>query len=728
MADDVLASFMVALGFKVDSASQNSATKSMADYEKAIKDTEARVTKVRADNAKAAIQIGALKELAQAREALEAAKAAAKIAEAEREKATAAERSTKRIADAERERAKAHGEATAFAIAKFALLIAAMQRAASAASGALTNTVADFNRLYYVSGRTGSSVASLKALGYAFEQTGSSAHDAISAVESFTQAMRTNPGAKQFVDNLGVDKNLGGVERLISAVDKLNERHAPYIAQQYATGILGLSVEQYNQFTLQGREMKRLLDQRREFAKSIGLDEEQGAQASKRFAQALGEISMMAETTFQRVLIDVMPRLTGWIEKARNWLKEHQGGIKEWIDWAEEKIRAFATAVEGYFKGSVANGFEDLFGEELGKKFDRFNERLTKLADALKVIAGFVRTLAPYAKELFGREVLSTGVNTAVSGTLNGLGGAGTVGAVPPVDNRTWYEKILPNALGGKPAPEGSRGGIFARARRARGGAGDGDAGRLNARAPEGPGRYRPQYSLSDADLDQRVINTIAGEVSTKNSEGVDAVINNMLNRVGSKGWGRSGNLLEVARAKGQYAGYREAGETESEFVRSRIRAIASGGVPDNTNGANSYRAESYYRGEGSGRTWAQTSKIGPNVAGNRYGFVSGIPNGPYAPYATPKDALAPASAIRGLPPGMTPGGFDPNNIMQPAPAGASPVTNNNSNSSKAVTQNITNNVKVDGASAPREQGRIIQSSLNAVHGLALANAQSAVA
>ncbi|WP_342106291.1 hypothetical protein [Methylobacterium sp. SI9] len=161
-----------------------------------------------------------------------------------------------------------------------------------------------------------------------------------------------------------------------------------------------------------------------------------------------------------------------------------------------------------------------------------------------------------------------------------------------------------------------------------------GDSGRFNAAPPEAEGTYRPRYDVRGADLDQRVINTIAGEVSTRNSGGVDVVISNMLNRVGTRSWGPSANLLEVSRARGQYAGYRRASEAESEFIRERIRAVASGGVPDNTQGSNSYRAESYYRGEGRNRTWARTSRIGPSVAGNRYGYVPGAPNGPYAPYA----------------------------------------------------------------------------------------------
>lgn len=209
-----------------------------------------------------------------------------------------------------------------------------------------------------------------------------------------------------------------------------------------------------------------------------------------------------------------------------------------------------------------------------------------------------------------------------------GGGRFGGLGGVPPVQPRAGGPaERVGRALRGEPQE----------------GAGN---GRLNVRAPEKPGQYRPEYPLGEADLDQRVINTIAGEVSTKNPEGVDAVVNNMLNRVGAKGWGPSKNLLEVARAPGQYAGYRKAGEAESEFVRSRIKAIASGGVPDNTEGANSYRAESYYRqtmGRGKGY-WAGRADIGPNVGGNRYAFESGFPNGPYAPFD--RNAIKTARAL----------------------------------------------------------------------------------
>ena len=173
-------------------------------------------------------------------------------------------------------------------------------------------------------------------------------------------------------------------------------------------------------------------------------------------------------------------------------------------------------------------------------------------------------------------------------------------------------------------------------------GGGDGDAGAFSARQPGAAGTYRPVYNLSDADLDQRVVNTIAGEVSTKNPEGVDAVVNNMLNRVGSKGWGPSRNLLEVARAKGQYAGYRQASAAETERIRSRIRAIASGGVPDNTHGSNAYRA-AYYHGPWYQKHAASSVVIG----GNRFAYEGGVRNGPFAPYDKPKGGATYADESR---------------------------------------------------------------------------------
>jgi hypothetical protein len=159
--------------------------------------------------------------------------------------------------------------------------------------------------------------------------------------------------------------------------------------------------------------------------------------------------------------------------------------------------------------------------------------------------------------------------------------------------------------------------------------------------APGKQGTYRPVYQLNEADLSDDVINTIAGEARLSDSRSLDGVVNNLFNRLGTKDWGPSGNLHEVARAPGQYAGYRKATKEEAEMIRQRIREVASGAVPDPTNGADAYRASYYLEGEGRGKTFDRLAQSqGYNdVGGNVYAKDPNVEPGPYATYSAEKIA-----------------------------------------------------------------------------------------
>jgi hypothetical protein len=155
------------------------------------------------------------------------------------------------------------------------------------------------------------------------------------------------------------------------------------------------------------------------------------------------------------------------------------------------------------------------------------------------------------------------------------------------------------------------------------------DSGNL----PGEPGLYRPVYNLSADDLSDAVINTIAGE-ALNNQASIDGVINNMLNRVGvEKNWT---NLRGVARAPGQYAGYRKASKDQAEFIRARIKAIASGSVPSNIGTATEFRAEYYVKGAGYGKTFERKARaqgyLQPGKGDNVYATT--FAPGPYAPYS----------------------------------------------------------------------------------------------
>lgn len=722
--DNTIASFLVALGFDVNQGSLNTAKKSVADYEKAVREAEKRIEDARWEGAKAADEIAKLTREANLKEA----RAALATAQ-EKEKA-------------EKETAQKRQERNKEFMAGMSRLALAATAAATAISYAVNRVTQAFDNLGFVSARTGASVQSLNSLGYAFKQVGGSSQQAVSAVEKFAQALRTNEGLKSYVQGLGVDTTKDMADQLLDTVDALS-KHEYQVGSREA-GMLGISEEDYKLLTQYAAKVKEYRAEYDATTKSLGVNSKEAADASMAFQRTLTRLQATVSALGDKLMVSLAPALEAIVKRFQDWISanpekvEHiMRGIADAIVWLAEKLGAMVT----WFAGSEGDAFM--------KRWDAFADRVKSIASAFETIFGVLKKIA-------GVTQLSTilgAYDKAITGILAGPAAferahGGAVGVPGPVvDNRSVYERYAPTILGGKPdpnAPEGKRrGGIFRRGERAAE-----EFGRLNAREPEGPGRYRPQYKVGEADLDQRVINTIAGEVSTKNPAGVDAVINNMLNRVGAKGWGPSGNLLEVARAPGQYAGYRKAGPSESEFVRQRIQAIASGGVPDNTNGSNSYRAESYYRGEGANKTWARTSVMGPNVGGNRYGFVPGVANGPYAPYATPKDVPPPAVKITapkievkggengsgaapeihlpGVPRMMQMPGFDAKDYMKPAPEASPSVVNNGGSTSKSVTQTFHNKTTITGAENPRQAAAIMEGAFGRMHNLALANAQSA--
>lgn len=225
-------------------------------------------------------------------------------------------------------------------------------------------------------------------------------------------------------------------------------------------------------------------------------------------------------------------------------------------------------------------------------------------------------------------------------GTLGNPGAVAARGAMPigggytpgyPGGRSPSYGSVTPSPGGGTPSTPGTPS--------PSGTPPSPGGGSPDLRTPSAPGMYRPARQLTDRDLSPQVINVIAGEAYTNNPTSVDAVINNMFNRLGSKSY-KSNDLHDVVTAPGQYTGHRRATPKEREFIESRIRAIASGSQPDITNGANEYRATSYVRGAGRGKTFARTAAEQGNLelGGNTYARTKYQP-GPYAAYSAEERA-----------------------------------------------------------------------------------------
>lgn len=703
MADDVFASFLVALGFKVDTASQSTAKKSVADYQRAVEQAEKAIEDARWAGAKTEEEIAKLTRetnLRLAREALQRAK--------DEEKAEA-DKAQKR-----KQRAK-----------EFADGLAAMATAATAAAAAVGYAVGKvtgiFDNLYFQAQRSGTSVQSLRALGYAFSQTGGTAQQAAAAVDHFTTALRDNPGLRKFVQDLGVDDKLQGVDKLLATVDALNKRE-PYVTARQHAELLGISEGDYNLLTRQAEAIKRYRAEYDEITKRIGVNGDDAAKASTTFQRTLGTLQATAGALADKLLIQLAPALEQVTQGFLDWIKSHPEQvdhivkrISDGIVWLSQKI----TQLVEWFAGSD--------GEAFVKRWDDFSDRIAAIGHAFEVVWGVLKKIDEWLHlsalygfiDKLGTLILSGrfGLGGVVQDAL-GIGGGGGGGGAP-ADNRRWYEKILPKALGGKDAPGGPiPGGTTPIGREAR---------NQNAQTIIG--------ELRRAGYNNNAIAAVVGSMQTESSFNPRAHNNITGGHTGLWQWdstrwpkikrwieSQGGDPYDAAWQTKAWVGEHNAkpGDPLYDTGRTQRGGAILRNTPSIDDAIHGVReSERFGVGEEGGRA-AKARGWLPHVAAS--GDQKPDP-------ATP--APPPAAGIRGLP-NMTPGGFDPNRInpqsaMQPAPAAASPVTNNTSTSNKAVTQHITNNTTVNEAKSPRESGRVMESALARVHDLALSNAQTAV-
>jgi hypothetical protein len=229
-------------------------------------------------------------------------------------------------------------------------------------------------------------------------------------------------------------------------------------------------------------------------------------------------------------------------------------------------------------------------------------------------------------EDIFQSDFLGKPYKGQVAGAV-GQGAKAVAQALPPMGQARLAEQINPISQAAQQPPASASGLMSAKA---------GPIG--NTAATDfgwlfNGGGKKP-YTLTANDLSPKMINKIAGEALANNPESVDAVIHNILNRVGGEGFsGKTDSMYDVAFSPGQYTGNRKPGAEEAAMIKSRLEAIASGQVPDPTGGSTEYRAASYVKGEGRGKDFAQRAASGDyqNIGENVFGVMPGTKPGPYA-------------------------------------------------------------------------------------------------
>lgn len=626
MSHEVLKELLIAVGFKTDESSYKRATTLIANVEKQL-----------VANEKAAKEREASEKSRVANQTLRAAEVASNL----------------RMVGA--------------AVAGFATLAAG---ALSAVTTAVKNGIGEFDRLAYVSGRTGASVNNIKAIGYAFSQTGSSAEAAVQALESFAKARRANLGVDAMIRSYGVSTQGDSSEVLANSLDAITKRYPQYTSQQIA-GLFGISPDEVDHWIRYRKEIAQFEQQYKDLQRTFGVNGGEMARASTAISRAMGEWSGVIEVLRDKMVSLFLPAVEAVAK-----------GLSELLSYvtSEENVAAFAA----YFDKPIA----------AVKELARL---LKVLYDQFVVLFEYVRN-SPLGKIIgavnpgFIRDRLLDAVVPSAQAATNPEGDTTAGGGKPGIVQRGW--NAVKRAFGGG-ATEDTSGGRLRQSGGLAAGAKESydfwiGKGFTPAQAAglvgmeEGESKFNPR-AVGDGGL--------AHGAFQHHPDRRRAILR-----------GTGINVDTAKHAQQLEAAWWELNNTERGAL-AKIKAATS---PGEAAAAGVWHFERPDDKAGEARLRGQYA--------NRWHRQFGT--------ATPEKPVAVLPRAQGAPAVMSPGTFNVDDALRSQPMGS--VSNSNDNS-RSATMNSNVNVTVNGASDPQATASAVTRGVGQAHDMSLRNVQTAI-
>lgn len=186
--------------------------------------------------------------------------------------------------------------------------------AAAAATAAAVVKVSDqFDDLYYASQRLRASVTNIKAFGYGVSQMGGTAEGARQSLEGLAEFLRSNPGGEGFLASLGI-RTRDGNGALRDTTDMMRDlgeqfQRMPYFLAKVRAGMLGID-ETTLQALIRGTDLWS-----QEYADMAG-DLDEAAEASARFMQMVRRLRAELEIGMFKTLLKIQEAIGPGLERA----------------------------------------------------------------------------------------------------------------------------------------------------------------------------------------------------------------------------------------------------------------------------------------------------------------------------------------------------------------------------------------------------------------------------
>lgn len=175
----------------------------------------------------------------------------------------------------------------------------------------------EYDKLYWASKRLGSSVGDIKAAEYGLTQFGGSAQGVRSALEGINQFVRSNPGGKGFLQAIGVaPQDVDDAAASLKDLSAIFKKMPYYQAQRYA-GMFGIDPQTLQAMLRDTGEFSRKYS---DFAKSIGLDQDEAAAKANEFMTQFRMLKAEGELLMAGFGLDVLNRILPLLEKFSTWM------------------------------------------------------------------------------------------------------------------------------------------------------------------------------------------------------------------------------------------------------------------------------------------------------------------------------------------------------------------------------------------------------------------------
>lgn len=268
---------------------------------------------------------------------------------------------------------------------------------------------------------------------------GGTAAGAQSSLESLARQMR-NPGVQSMIKALGVATEANGKRRdsvdILTDLGKALAKMPRVQADQYAQ-ILGIDDTTLSALI---KGPQKFADEYKKLQKDVGADNEKAAEQAQKLMTSYRELLATLDTIITKIAGELSEPLSKAMNEFGEWLKEHQGEIKEAVEGIAKAVIEVAKALAGLAKElkPVWQGFDELARSLTGQS------GLTVAFEALGVVLA-LKVLKPLAE--ISKLILGLG---SMPAWLAGLIGAGTAVGIAAGESETVNEQGLIKALKGE--------------------------------------------------------------------------------------------------------------------------------------------------------------------------------------------------------------------------------------------------------------------------------------